>query len=340
LSLIKNKPQEKVQTRAAGLDLFRFLAALVVFLGHAFFSSEFFQPWSDSPFVHWFRTGTFAVDFFFCLSGYVLAGMRVNVRWILARYARLFPVYLVGVLFGVLTNLLINQNFGSSFIGVCLTIIGIQSFFPLYALAINGPLWSLSVEIILTPIFKIYWVGRNSNLGKAILITVSVGISTVIPSSPLTRAIPFFTLGAILSSFDSIRNPINKQRYNWAIAFFSLFYLMYGSTLILKLDFSLLATIVKLGILTVLIFCLRRIEVGKKTSRVFTFLGKRTFALYAIHGPLVGLFLSALKPNSGLSAALYLFLLLSATIVATEVVYRKVEIPALAWSSKIRNARK
>ena len=337
--LIKNKPQEKAQTRAAGLDLFRFLAALVVFLGHAFFSSEFFQPWSDSPFVHWFRTGTFAVDFFFCLSGYVLAGVRVSIRWILARYARLFPVYLVGVLLGVLTNLLINQNFGSSVTGVCLTVIGIQAFFPMYALAVNGPLWSLSVEIILTPIFKVYWIARNSNLGKALLISASIGISTIIPSSPIIRAIPFFTLGAILSSLDVTKYPIKKPRYNWAIAFFTFFYLVYGSRLILQFDFSLLATIVKLGILTVLIFCLRRIDVGQKASKVFTFLGKRTYALYAIHGPLVGFFLAAVKPNSALSATLYLILVISATTVATEVVYRKVEIPALAWSWEIRNAR-
>ena len=262
MSLTNLRTYENNRNRAPGLDFFRFLAALVVFLGHAVFSAPYAQSSSDSPYVQWFRTGTFAVDFFFVLSGYVLAVANPNVKWIVARYVRLFPVYLVGVLLGISINLAINQSLGSSIIGVSLVILGIQSFFASYALAVSGPLWSLSVEIILTPIFQVFWRLRGSTFGMISILVASMSSLIVFSSSPIIRAVPFFTLGALLRTRDNKRVILERKVFNILIFAFLAFYLFYGASVISKIGYSIQETCLKLAILTSLIYCLRRIEVG------------------------------------------------------------------------------
>ena len=336
MSPIDLKSYEHTYNRAPGLDLFRFLAALVVFFGHAVFSSPYAQSSSDSPYVQWFRTGTFAVDFFFVLSGYVLAGVNPNVIWILARYARLFPVYLVGVLLGISTNLALNQSLGSSIFGVGLVILGIQSFFASYALAVSGPLWSLSVEIVLTPLFRIFWRLRGGTFGMISVLIASMSLLSVFSSSPIIRAIPFFTLGAFLRSRDNRSVILERKSFNILIVVFLAIYLLHGAGVISRLDYSIQATSLKIAILTLLMFCLRRIKVGLRTSKLFTAVGKRTYVLYVVHGPIVGLLLAGMKPSSLVAFALYFSVLIAATAFITEVVYRKIEIPAIAWATRIK----
>ena len=339
LSLTDFKFSEKNRNRAPGLDLFRFLAALVVFLGHAVFFAPYAQSSADSPYVQWFRTGTFAVDFFFVLSGYVLAGANPNLMWVVARYARLFPVYLVGVILGISTNLAVNQGLGSSILGVGLTVIGIQSLFASYALAVNGPLWSLSVEILLTPLFQVFWRLRDRTFGMISILLASVFSLMIFSNSPLVRAIPFFTLGALLRSQDNKRVILEKKVFNVMISAFLAFYLFYGASIITKLGYSIQGTCLKLAILSSLIYCLRRIEVGLGTSNLFNFVGKRTYVLYVIHGPIVGLLLSGIKPSTTVSFGFYMLVLIVITVVITEVVYRKVEIPAITWASRIKKTQ-
>jgi peptidoglycan/LPS O-acetylase OafA/YrhL len=339
LSPTDSKSEKSSSPRSPGLDFFRFLAALVVFLGHAFFFAPFTQSFSESPFVQWFRTGTFAVDFFFVLSGYVLAEVNPTLKWISARYVRLFPVYIVGLLLGMMTNLAVNQNLGSSVLGVILAFLGIQSLFASYALAVNGPLWSLSVEIILTPLFKIFWRLRGKTFGLISILVVSISLLVVFSGSPVIRAVPFFTLGAFLRTRDNNKIVQINKKFNLLIILSLLFYLVIGAGIIRKIGDSVQGASFKLMILGFLIFCLRRIVVGSRIAKLFTALGKRTYVLYVVHGPIVGFLLAAIKPTSLSLFLLYFVFLVAGTAVASEVVYRHVEVPALTWARKVKGTQ-
>lgn len=87
--------------RLHGLDATRGIAALAVMLYHV-------SPATDAS--RWFAAGPLAVDLFFCLSGIVLwrqhaprlrAGLTLR-HFLWERWARLYPMYFVGTVLGLL----------------------------------------------------------------------------------------------------------------------------------------------------------------------------------------------------------------------------------------------
>lgn len=143
--------------RAYSLDMMRGLAAISVVLYH---SSTIIPDLASA--------GYLAVDFFFCLSGYVVAmaythrldaGLTV-VRFAKLRILRLYPLYLIGVLLG-LARLLYGIKQGSE-LGVVklfgivitsLTMLPFPSAGELYPA--NFPAWSLLFEIAINILYAV-----------------------------------------------------------------------------------------------------------------------------------------------------------------------------------------
>lgn len=133
------------------LDFFRGIAALGIITFHVL-----------GPYYEWFQSLYVLVDFFFVLSGYVLANsMKVNtwkkVRYFIQKRAqRIFPMILSALLFSEIlrvTALLFNQSAETSqtlfsegrLIDLLIAITLLQVFsFPSQLLLF--PLWSLSAE--------------------------------------------------------------------------------------------------------------------------------------------------------------------------------------------------
>ncbi|MGO7049268.1 acyltransferase family protein [Rhizobium johnstonii] len=134
------------------LDELRGLAALSVVLLHA--SQTFSFRLNPHP--------SLAVDFFFCLSGFVLAngydqklkaGALGTRAFLLKRLIRLYPMVVVGVAFGVLA-LQFALTPGLPLAEVSILAVGALSLLPLglllghEAFAINNPLWSICFEMV------------------------------------------------------------------------------------------------------------------------------------------------------------------------------------------------
>lgn len=150
---------ERVQLSA--LTSLRFFAAFYVVLYHAYSwprsGSAAFEaaslPWRT--FYRFCSHGFTAVGFFFTLSGFILAynypGARgvAAARFYRARFARVYPVYFVGLMAALpflAARTWREHAWSHAALECALATFLVQAWFPTYWNAVNIPGWSLSVE--------------------------------------------------------------------------------------------------------------------------------------------------------------------------------------------------
>lgn len=307
-----------MKNRYSSLDLFRFLAALVVFLGHTVFFSSLGVTYSEKWLFQPIHTGALAVDFFFTLSGFVLSARKPTLEWMAARFIRLYPLYLFGLILGGFVNILISKNLSTDYKGVFLSLFGLQSLASNYQLVLNPPLWSLSVELILTPFFFVIYFVKSHKRNLFILLLAFILLSLKIDQSVVLRAIPFFILGSILYN---IPRPVASLKFKLILPGMVIFYLGIGARFLFNLNYSGLSLIIKLGTIFVLMYCLLGVKLKDSYSEICTALGKRAYALYVVHGPLLGALLVLWRPDSPLRFIGYFCSAVVLVFTATEVTY-------------------
>lgn len=159
----------------------RFLAALTVVFFH--FGNQVFP--ANTPFFgQALQAGPIAVNYFYVLSGFIMAiayfsadqSHTLNKRkyWI-ARFARIYPVYLVALLLvavgkfkepGFTTELFLNVSL-------------LQAWIPGYPLSLNSPGWSLSVEAFFYAAFPfILLLIQHLGLKKVSLLALLIWLTT------------------------------------------------------------------------------------------------------------------------------------------------------------------
>jgi peptidoglycan/LPS O-acetylase OafA/YrhL len=130
-----------------------------------------------------------AVDFFFLLSGFVIAhayGERLDrglplATFLKARFVRLYPLYLLGLLFGV-ASVLLRAHMGQdtysakiflpqSLLNGLLGIPSLLGFLTYYAFPLNIPAWSLFGEIVANVLHACF-LRRRSTTSLLILTSI------------------------------------------------------------------------------------------------------------------------------------------------------------------------
>jgi peptidoglycan/LPS O-acetylase OafA/YrhL len=166
----------KISPRLPGLEVLRLVAALCVLFLHtrAVFGG-----------ARWYGRGYLAVDFFLMLSGYLMArGLNGKnqpaLRFMLRRYARLWPTMALGSVLG-LPLLLIKTQGVALALGVALANLALipvagQNFvFPL-----NIPAWTIFFELVANGL-HVGWLrkigGRGALVGAAIMAVAMVFIA-------------------------------------------------------------------------------------------------------------------------------------------------------------------
>jgi len=140
----------------------RFLLAVFVITYHFGLHLPFVE---NSIFREFFHQGGVAVSFFFFLSGVVLSYKYTEQTSPFAFYwkriVRLYPVYLFTFLV-VIVSLYLLQNKTHEPIYAFSNLLGLHAWIPGYALELNFPSWSLSVEFFFYATFPlILWVFRR-----------------------------------------------------------------------------------------------------------------------------------------------------------------------------------
>ncbi|MGO8994658.1 MAG: acyltransferase family protein [Polyangiaceae bacterium] len=153
----------------------RFLAAFYVLVFHALFTfsraSLQMRALRFAPLRALLSSGYVGVNLFFVLSGFVLAYAYVEdgkltttpARFWWARFARIYPMHLVGLLLALplfalgsaanhVQAMTIAKEGG---LQLALSALLVQAWVPAHVLDLNGPSWSLSVEAFFYAIFPL-----------------------------------------------------------------------------------------------------------------------------------------------------------------------------------------
>ena len=189
------------------------------------------------------RWGYLGVSLFFVLSGFILAwnyaGDRHPEGWSLrrfwaARFARVYPVYLLGLLMTVPIVSALDLDRGYVVRSLAANVFAVQSLIPSYFMSWNTPGWSISTEACFYLLFPIFLALGLPRLRPRALIALAVAawVLGMIPPivywltqpdgamadgvdgpwlafikySPFTR-FPEFLVGACLGRFHRIGSP-------------------------------------------------------------------------------------------------------------------------------------
>ena len=129
------------------LTFTRFVAAMSVVLTHF---GRGMPVIDEVPLSYLLRQGTFAVSYFFVLSGFIMAAVYWDIEdradrrayWA-ARFARIYPVYLLALVFMMGLG---TENGPAPLATFLLNATMVQAWLPAFAMTGNPPGWSLSTE--------------------------------------------------------------------------------------------------------------------------------------------------------------------------------------------------
>mgnify|MGYP006153876425 CR=1 FL=1 len=147
--------------RLEQLTFLRFVAAFALVIYH--YGTKVF-PFNTEFLNLIFRNSNLGVSFFFVLSGYVLMLAYGNKKLVSKtaffkkRFARIYPVYIVGISLMVFYYIAYGYfgNGGTiSLVEVISNVFLLQAWIPQHALTINYVGWSLSVEVLFYLLFPI-----------------------------------------------------------------------------------------------------------------------------------------------------------------------------------------
>jgi peptidoglycan/LPS O-acetylase OafA/YrhL len=299
------------QERFELLDAMRGIAALGVVLGHA---SELLGGYPAQ------NTGL-AVDFFFCLSGFVVAhayGERLQSGrlsfwpFIRKRLIRLYPMIVLGVAAGFLAHLFISRE--AAWQDAAMSLLLLPRIGGFLAFPLNVPMWSLLYELAASVAFALTIKVLPRLLAPGVIIsglvlcvcvllagqvtsTFGVGAAAGVPKGMLRIAYPFL-FGAMLH-----RHRGRLPRVSGIAAPALLVAFMSISTHYIG-PYQAFAVIVGLPLVVAL-------GVKARVSPRLLFLERLSYPLYLVHWPVLLVVHRALPDQVPPAAAILLTLALS-----------------------------
>lgn len=333
----------------------RFFAALLVVLYHTLSGKI---RTTSSPFLKVIGIGYISVSFFFMLSGFILAVVYLGKdkpvdtrRFLIARFARIYPLYLAAMLLDLPHYLYTSHHFHASVTRIAAEILAtaglLQAWFNLRG--INTPGWSLSTEAFFYVIFPavgvFLWRLKNSRALIAAITIYVAGVALLYalfgPSElhdqgyfPIPHTFVFL-LGILLARY-FVRvtgNPARHRRLK-ALAPAMLFTALVLVVLIANSPLVRQAALLQHGLLAPLFaVAILALASGNPTiHRLFSaswlvLLGEASYALYLLHYPMYSILRRFVENGGWIAYILYLAGALALSIVS----FLYLEGPARRW---------
>lgn len=299
------------------LDGLRGVAAVLVVLYHV---PLVLRPWLPN------FNGWLAVDFFFCLSGFVivfsyedklLSGMSLG-RFLVVRLIRLYPLYFFGLLLGTVSSIIsaragillgvsIREILLVSLTGFLL-VPNIAIHWPIpYCFPLDVPAWSLFLEILANVAFAVWvrlrlattaffivmsvlclglWVRAAASVGQNLHLGYEIPTFAV----GLARVGSSFCLGVVVFRlYVYAGRPRSSGKARWILPVVATAALVGALVNPFSFSSSLLYQAVTIAILfpaTVLVGACCALP--RRFHKLCTFLGEFSYPLYILHSPIIG----------------------------------------------------
>lgn len=353
-------PDPGFPERLPALTSVRFLFALGVVLFH--YQLNIVQP-GDAG-LALIERARLAVDFFFILSGFVLAhvyGQAVrrggydHRRFLIARLARIYPAhaFMLGFMaLLALAALLLNQPFDRqeySASGFLQALFLVHAWFPTPSPnEWNGPSWSLSAEWAAYLAFPVFaWVGLRRRRSPWVTLALAIGLfaaadafyraryGEILPHAELVlgvlRIAPEFLFGIGLYQLSARLQPSSAVARAWATGA--------ATTLVLLMSFSAdeRLTVFVSGVFIMSLAWLARCGGDRAFAHPWALAaGEASYALYLVHLPLLILWKNGMAMLVGVDSAYRMTLpeaavLLVISVTAAFALHFFWERPARRW---------
>jgi peptidoglycan/LPS O-acetylase OafA/YrhL len=301
------------------LDDFRGIAAITVVAWH---SSGFFGGgWPSEAYL--------AVDFFFTLSGFVLAyaygerlrnGMPAR-QFMLLRLIRLYPLYILGFALwlplGVSGYFVGNVSARALAITSATSITFLPTLFPGVLYPANLPAWSLFFELIANAWLGLFGAGRG-NIALLVVAAIATVTATIATGAGLSGGYEWssFYVGLIRVGYSFTAGVLVYRLWQERKPPVQLPTLVLGSALLAILTAKLpsafeglFAASASLVGFPVMIWFGASCRPGPFIAKQCAWLGAISYAIYAIHVPLLTLVLraAAKTPNVGIDLPRWLY---------------------------------
>ncbi len=342
----------------------RFIAALSVVFFH--YGMDVFP--ANIPYLHEVVTaGPIAVNYFYILSGFIMAiayyrpqhddrsQQKNNFnkwKYWLARFARIYPVYLLALLLIVIAK---YKTLGDDPLTLPLHLTMLQAWIPSYPITLNTPGWSLSVEAffyLCFPflLFSIYKHGTHRLIIFGVLLWLITQIiilglhnsDNYIAKSLLHDFLfynPLMHLNAFIAGFligVFFKNrPLKPLKYNSLWLSFSviliILLLMYRpsieSIIGIKITYSN-GLIAPAFLLFIVLLSQQTGSIASILSNKWlVLLGEASFSLYILQKPLHGIYDKLIASRISLSDELHFYIFLVLLIITSIFSYKFFETP-------------
>ncbi|MCM2476844.1 acyltransferase [Rhizobium sp. CG5] len=323
------------------LDGLRGLAAFAVVLSHLSLMLGV-----GIPGLH---IGDESVALFFALSGFLMAhlyGSKAFTReavsdYLVHRFVRIYPVYLVAILFVIFLSYLPGFTYAQPITGA------VQIVRHLAMIGSTGVFWSVPPEIQFYLFFLLLWLcfehpGRRQGLIAALLVgfVVAQHLGFPGPGIVLLSKIPYFLFGALAGRLFSTGwfRPNTASAGLAALGLIAFFFLA-KNVFVSPGPFWGTSTALIATIIVYLTACEAPIARAVLSSPPLRFAGKISFSLYLFHMPIGYLTMAALP--EGVPGWLRAVLFLAASLGVATLSYHAIEKPSRhlllsLWKNRLR----
>jgi peptidoglycan/LPS O-acetylase OafA/YrhL len=346
-----------------GLEVLRFLAAFAIVVFHyrqfAFVADKPFGLVNDRlplyRLLHvFYDSGPYGVWIFWCISGFIffwkyrdaIADRSVGGwKFFVLRFSRLYPLHIATLLLVALVQPLYFNLNGYFFVyqdndltQFLLQLLMASNWGFQDALSFNGPIWSISLEVLVYFFFFIMLLATRSWLLNLVVIAACLTASGQVTAACLTASgqvaacFAFFYAGGLAAMARRAVTPsvyrLAAESAGWlAVIVFPLWAWQFRNGHLESMDFLQLLTFTP-----ILLFCLsRNIAMPASLQKVVEAAGNMTYSSYLLHFPvqlLTVLGFAIAQAPIPLYDGTFFGLYIGTTLLASYLTYRYFGAPA------------
>jgi peptidoglycan/LPS O-acetylase OafA/YrhL len=351
---MSGKPVPPRANKLLGLEALRFVAAFAVLIWHyvhfAYLADKPVDLFKDrlplyrllQPF---YEAGEYGVWVFWCISGFiffwkyrdVISDRSMDGRtFFVFRFSRLYPLHFVTLIIVAILQAAYFRMHGDFFV---YQDNDVRHFLPQIFMAsdwgfqhgysFNGPIWSISVEVVVYIAFFL----MLRFVTKSALLNLLVIIACLHLNGQVFCCFTFFYAGGLAAIARRAIGPATPKFAMEGIAWFAVVAIP-GLIWMFGLQSAIVDWAFLLTYTPILLFCLsREISPPASTQRLLEAAGNMTYSSYLLHFPIQLLiatgFAAAGAPIPFYDASFFMIFITS-TLLASYLTYRYLEAPAQA----------